>query len=122
MPLQGWARAGEALGEADDLVFRFCEVSLDKARELLRLGSLDHLGQYFNQLLLGVQQVAHLVDKELANGIGLGRFGSNFRRSAHVARLLEGGPVHDLPRAALVRRPLVSISPMSPSPVESLKY
>ena len=71
MPLQGFARAvfaqqGKALVEPLDLRFGFGEMLFEQFAKLIEAGGLRHFGQRLDQLLLGMKDVAQLVDQKLA--------------------------------------------------------
>ena len=62
----------ETLIETLNLALGFGKVRLEQCGQSLVVRSLSHLRQGFHELLLGMQQVPHLVDEQLADRLGIG--------------------------------------------------
>ena len=77
MPLQAFAR-DRSIEELEpslrplNLAFGFGKVRLEQCGQRWSIRSLSHFGQGLHELLFGMQQVPHLVDKQFVNGLGIG--------------------------------------------------
>src|SRR4051812_30199444 len=65
----------EALLEPLDLGFGLLQMRLEQLLQLLGVGRLHHFGKRLLNLLLGMQDVAQLIDEQLLDHFPIRRFG-----------------------------------------------
>lgn len=102
----GFAEHFEAFVDALDLRFGLGEVLLEQLAQLIEAGGLRHLGKRLGQLLLGMQDIAQLVDEQIAETRfvrGRRALGDDGRGRTRFARL-DRRRLREHPVAALVPR------------------
>ena len=103
MPLQGLARAGapsisRLSFSRSTCVFGLREMGLEQALQLRRSRRLGHLRQRLHQLLLGMQDVAQLVDQQLLDRLRSRRDRNSRRGSTGASASTPASPGTPEPR------------------------